>query len=549
MTRVDVRTQWRGHRDTERWRLGVLLALSGALHLVFTPWAALWGLVRWLPDWRVNPVPEEAVNAIPVDLIADEPEPPAPDPAPETEAAGEPLEAEPDVEDAAAPAPAPPEPVAPRPEPPPAPPAPTPADGQIGDPVTLSGSAGKIADPNANVRILLYTDQIRSHPLGLRIGRLLRRTPQWRDFFGPAQVDPIRDIDRVLIAGPQLRDSSNVVAVVQHRLPDERMEKGLDALIARGGGTWLPGEGKVARTVADRAERIIALPAPGIVAVVPPSAEESARGLGKDTSFGEAPEGVAMQAYAVTPWRVFLGTPVQIPRSIEWVRLEVRPRPDGGASLRLVARDASEADARRSAREIELLLRAAGSGELLAGVPKVVARRLMRGLEGMLAKVQLRAEGRQIVGELDATAREVEATLDMVEFAADVAAAMAGVFGDAAPPPQPLEAAPGPRGERGSAEGEPSPTRTAEGTAAEEARSARTEEASPEEPRSPSGSSRSEGSSPSEGAPEKAPEPSTPPEPSPRESAGPPPGDGASRPPGSDPASSPRSDAPVADER
>lgn len=80
MTRVDVRTQWRGHRDTERWRLGVLLALSGALHLVFTPWAALWGLVRWLPDWRVNPVPEEAVNAIPVDLIADEPEPPAPAP-------------------------------------------------------------------------------------------------------------------------------------------------------------------------------------------------------------------------------------------------------------------------------------------------------------------------------------------------------------------------------------------------------------------------------------------------------------------------------------
>lgn len=513
MTHVDAETQWRGRQDTGRWRLGALLALSGALHLVFTPWGALWGLARWLPDWQVELPPEEPVNAIPVDIIADRPNPPAAPEPPEPEPAASSKPPDSDLEDPAAPKPPPPEPQEAPPEPPapPPPPEPAPEDHGIGDPVALSGSAGKIADANANVRLMLYTDRIRQHALGRRIGRLLQATPQWRDFFGPAQVDPIRDIDRVLIAGPQLRDSSNVVAVVQHSLSDERMEQGLDALVARGGGEWLEGKSKMARTTADRAERLIVLPAPGVVAVVPPSAEKSARSLGKDTRFADPPDGVALQAYLVTPWRVFLGLPVQIPKSIEWVRIEVQPRADGGASVRLVAQDASKEEAQRNAREIEQLIRAAAE---LRFVSPLLRRALPRDL---IEKVSMQADGEQILGTLDLSARQLESIADL----ADLAQAFQGLAGGG-----PTVAAPRPPeddGRSGTAPRRNEPEKRS-APAADTPR--------PEEPL-PGGEAPAGDASP--GASPRSPTPSEPSVPSP-------PTGGASRPPDSDPTSAPQSD-------
>lgn len=418
MSYVDVGTHWRGRRDTTVWRFRALLLLSGVLHVLLTPWAGLWGLARWLPSDDLEAVPEEPVNAIPVDLVADRPMPPpaprenepaAPTPQPEQEQSEQ-------AEDA--PKPAEPEPPAPEPSPPasePEPPAP--ADEEIGDPVALSGSAGKIADANANVRLLLYTDRIRSHPLGARVGKLLQATPQWRDFFGPAQVDPVRDIDRVLIAGPQLRDSSNVVAVVRHTLPEERIRAGLDALIARGGGEWMEGNVRMARARADRADRLFVLPAPGIVAVVPPSAEASARSMGRDVRFAAGPEGVAMQAYIVTPWRVFRGLPVQVPDSIEWVRLELRPREDGGVTIRLLGQDASPEAAARSAREIDLLVR--NAMKLLSSAQDVFAslRSLMSGKAAarQTEDVQAYAQDRIIVGKLELSRSQLVLLADLLE--------------------------------------------------------------------------------------------------------------------------------------
>lgn len=418
MSYVDVRTQWRGRRDTTSWRFRALLLLSGILHVVVTPWAGLWGLTRWLPATDLDALPEEPVNAIPIDFVADRPEPPRPAPTEDEPAASPPPAKEQEEGPRDAPKPAEPEPALPEPPPPasePEPPAP--ADEAIGDPVALSGSAGKIADANANVRLLLYTDRIRGHALGARVGKLLQATPQWRDFFGPAQVDPIRDIDRVLIAGPQLRDSSNVVAVVRHSLPEERIRAGLDALIARGDGEWVEGNVRMARARADRADRLFVLPAPGIVAVVPPSAEASARSMGSNVRFAAGPEGVAVQAYIVTPWRVFQGLPVQVPDSIEWVRLELRPRAGGGVTIRLLGQDESPAAAARSAREIELLVR--NAMKLLSGAQEVFAslRSLVTGkaVARQLEDVQVHAQDRKIVGTLELSKSQLVMIADLLE--------------------------------------------------------------------------------------------------------------------------------------
>lgn len=429
---VDLETPWRGRRDTTRRRLLALGALSVALHLGLTPWAALLGLWRWLPDPSVPTEPEEPVNAIPIDLLSDpaalpEPDPPPqpplpppdpkpPEPPPPEPKAAAPAELTPEAPRApvAPPAPEPEKPVA---EEPPAP------DAAIADPVALSGSVAKLADSNVNVSLILYADAVRKHPLGARVGRILQSTPQWRDFFGPARMDPIRDIDRVLIAGPQLRDSSNVVAVVQHSLPDEAIEAGVDALVQRGGGEWIEGaKSKMARTRADRAERFIVLPSRGVVAIVPPSAEKAARALGKKTKFPKGPPGVALLAYIVTPWRALKGLPVQVPKSIEWVRIEVQPRADGGARARLILQDASEEEAKAHAEDIQSMIRAATEldfGKMGGGLGALGSLVFGNKKHKMLERVSLSAEGTQIRGIIEADAEQLTFLVDLVGGAAD----------------------------------------------------------------------------------------------------------------------------------
>lgn len=432
VTSVDPETQWRGRRDTTRRRFSVLVVVSLLLHLGLTPWGSLLGLASWLPDPDDELPPEEALTAIPVDLLTDpravpEPAPPPkplppPDPKPPPPPPPKPPEPPGPPEPTPPPTPEtekPPEPEPPREEPKP-PEANDPKE-PIGDPVALSGAAGKVADSNANVRLVLYADTIRDHRLGPRVGRLLQNTPQWKDFFGPAGVDPVKDIDRVLIAGPQLRDSSNVVAVVQHSLPQKRIEEGLGALIARGGGEWVEGgRSKMARTRADRAERLIVLPSKGVVAVVPPSAEASAKKLGRETRFPAGPPGVAMQAYVVTPWRALKGLPVSVPKSIEWVRVEVRPREDGGATARLVAEDESPDQASKHAAEIEHMLR--GAADLLANanLGAAIGNWMFGGKKKKaVERIEVTAEEKRIVGTIEVNADQLTSIIQLVEGLAD----------------------------------------------------------------------------------------------------------------------------------
>ncbi|HEY3234395.1 MAG TPA: hypothetical protein VGJ84_06745, partial [Polyangiaceae bacterium] len=239
---MDSWTEWRGQHEPGFWRrLYKTLIVSVFIHLPVSPLMALIGLIQLVDFRRPQNVPDLGeINAIPLDMLenpaggAKEPEPvpalPADVPVPKLE-----------------PKPVKPKPIADAGAPDAAPDAKASASdagdagGPLGDPVALSGLAGKIVDSNANVRLVIYTENIRSHPLAPRIGKMLSSIYQWRDFFGPTGLDPVRDIDRILIAGPQLRDSSQVAAVIKYNVSDQRMHQAVDALVQRDteGGKWL----------------------------------------------------------------------------------------------------------------------------------------------------------------------------------------------------------------------------------------------------------------------------------------------------------------------
>lgn len=417
MRSVDADTQWRGQPDTSLRRLWKLVLISVLVHVPLTPLAGLFGLLALLG--RTEPAgptePEPPVNAIPIDLIADD-EPQAPKPeASQAKAA----EAKPEVPEERAPE-APKVELEPKPERPSAgedKKAEKPPAKASGDPVALSG-ASKVADANANVQVLVFADRIRNHPLGQRIGELLGAADQWQDFFGPGGLDPIVDVDRILIAGPQLRDSSNVVAVLRHNSPG-KVKSAVEALVQREPkGEWLDTKVPAARARADRAERVFVLASPRIVIVTPPSAAAHAIKVGPSIKFGNPKGSEALTTYVVTPWRAFIGIPFGIPKSIKWVRMRIIPTPDGGATAEIVAEDESEEIAAKNAAELTKDINAltqVNTGALGA----IFGIKTFKVIE----PVSFSAKGSQIHGTVRATPAQLGAVLEAVaKLAKDIAA-------------------------------------------------------------------------------------------------------------------------------
>jgi len=433
-------TQRRGPADTSSSRFAKLLAVSLLLHVPFTPWAALVGLIGlWSPP--AEDVSSPPITAIPIDLVEDqlptEPAAPAqPESAPDSASVGEPSQPkpktkpkpkdEPKLRDAGAPdaedsdageddagkfeADA----GAKRVE--------TDAGAPIGDagasdagarPLsdpTLVAGVKQVADSNANVRLTIYTAKIRENPLGQRLGPLLRSLYQWRDFFGPTAIDPIRDIDQIYIVGPQLRDSSNVVAILRHHVPVSRMHTAVDALVRadHAGGMWLDAPVPAAAAHADGAERRFILANPTTVIVAPPSAYAGALAAGKAVHLlpSSGPE-VAM-IYLATPWRAFIGWPVQVPQSIKWARIRITPTADGGATAELEALDDSEEHARDDAA---YLTRTANAlSQLNLGL---LGSLLGQQSHKFIEHVSFDASGKTIRGEAQITADQLSTALDM----------------------------------------------------------------------------------------------------------------------------------------
>jgi outer membrane biosynthesis protein TonB len=434
---VERMTRWRVHLDTTPQRLGRFLALAVALHVPFSPVLGLVGLLRMMGGETEAPV-LPPVTEIPLDLIDDD-TPPAKAPGDAPQGAEPTPVAEPE---AAQPA----EPAEPKPKPKPKPepkdagaadaespedagtpdasksdagtaqdagtagdagPAHKPGEG-IGSPVAGVGDK-RVVDPNANVQLMVHNDRVRQHPLGGRVGPLLRNVYQWRDFFGPTAIDPVRDVDRMMLVGPQLRDSRDVVAILQFNIPQERVRGAVDLLVQRDPeGGWVDGPVPVAKAHADRGERAFVLPSPKLLIVTPPSALEAAKKFRKPTLPPPKADEIAI-AYLATPWRAFLGLPVVIPKSITSASLRLSPAEDGGVVIDILAHDETEPLAASDARALTNALAAATSldlglfGSVLFGSSQ----------KKFIQKGSFEADGADIRGEIVLTRAQTETLLDL----------------------------------------------------------------------------------------------------------------------------------------
>jgi hypothetical protein len=274
------------------------------------------------------------------------------------------------------------------------------------------GGVKQVVDSNATVRLFIYTSKIRENPLGARVGPLLRSLYQWRDFLGPTSIDPVRDFDQIYITGPQLRDSRNVGMVITHHLPPVRMRAAIDALVRadRDGGEWLDAGVPAASAHADSAERRYLLPNAQTVIVVPPSAYGAALAAGKFVHLPPSTGPEVALIYLATPWRAFIGWPIQVPHSIKWARIRVTPTAYGGATAELEAEDESAAQARDDADYLTRTSNALAQLDLgLLG--SLLGAQTHRFVEG----VSFSAEGNKIHGNAQLSAAQLSTLLDLGE--------------------------------------------------------------------------------------------------------------------------------------
>jgi hypothetical protein len=286
------------------------------------------------------------------------------------------------------------------------------ADDGGAEPVAaVSGNAKRVIDSNANVRVLIYPEKIRSHALAPRIGRLLGSVYQWRDFFGPAGLDPIRDVDRVLITGSQLRDSKDVAAILKLNVPAPRIHEAIDAIVRTDTehGEWLDAGLPAATAYADRAPRVFVIGTGGIVIVTPPSALENVLANGKKLGLKPSSGPEVVTAYAVTPHRI-RGLPVRIPESVRYVRLWVTPAANGGAAIEAVAEDETPELASEHAEELQRGLSAAATLDL-----GIVGDFLGMGKKRLIEKLEVTAEGNKIRGSAFVTAAQLDQILGFAE--------------------------------------------------------------------------------------------------------------------------------------
>lgn len=282
------------------------------------------------------------------------------------------------------------------------------------DPMALAGKAATVADPNANVKLLLLTDRIRLLPIAPRIGQLVARLPQWRSFFGPAGLDPIRDIKGIYVAGPQFRVSADVVAVLAYDVPQKAMRRAIDGIVQREPkGEWLDAPLPVARARADRAERIFVLPKAKLVLMVPPHLKDDAIAKAPHLAFPVVGGEAALVAFVAKPWRALAGfsAPVEVPRSIASVSLSVAPTADGGAVLHVDAVDESP----EAAREDAALLTRAINALTQHNVGAIGALLFGGQTLSLIEPVDLRAVGKSIRGDAQITPRQLERLLGFAE--------------------------------------------------------------------------------------------------------------------------------------
>jgi hypothetical protein len=207
-----------------------------------------------------------------------------------------------------------------------------------------------------------------------------------------------------MISGPSLVHTERDVILIHYSAPDATIDKAIEVVSKKydRGGRFDAGVPGVRATLAhaDRAERVLLRPQPGVLAVVPPNAaEKSARLLvsGKVA----LPASHAAEAVFVRVDNPHHPMP-EIPETITQLRLRVVPRPDQGADVFLEGDTKDPASASQAADDVRSIFKRHNDW-ITSSVT-----------HGLLDHVEVTTEGTVVHAHLSASREQIETLVSLV---------------------------------------------------------------------------------------------------------------------------------------
>ena len=397
-----------------RLALGLALVASAVIHYELSPWS-------FFPERTLELKDTDGEITIPIDMIEGPSAPPAPPPPPPPPAAdtaakpgeeqgrasadaggpsratlkdaGVPRDAEIDAEAAADAG---------------ASSRPSISDGGLPD-AAAGGESGDGGLDNASmagptlVEIRVNIGAIRTNPVGARMGPLLLGIPQWADFLGGTDVDPVKDLEWIWIFGPSLIHTDKDAAVLRYNMTDDRAAKNIGILSKRdvGGGKFDTGVAGVRawRGRADNAWRVFMLPRPHVAAMVPPDfAKTAARAFSRSDLRPPTRPNEAVRVMVKNP-----SHPMPfLPASLTELRFWASPREGGGADAYVEADAPDDRAAALAAKQIR---------QLVAQQNSIGVRLVTRGL---LNDFDVTSDGALVKGHAPVSQEQLEALYDLV---------------------------------------------------------------------------------------------------------------------------------------
>jgi hypothetical protein len=265
---------------------------------------------------------------------------------------------------------------------------------------------------NARAGAIIHVAAWRGHPLA---GQILEAMPL-RGTLERSGIDPMNDVDRVLIASADPRQR-NAVAVYEHHVDAARLDR---LLLEAMRDSSPPGEAlregsmsgaRVNLPVSVRGRQTtlsgdIWLATPTLLVVVPPrmpgaSTFQQSAGLPMPSK-NEGGSGWTEQ-----PAEVFRNSRVDIPSTLSRADAWTFPQPGGGVRAEVRARSTSHDQALSDANKL--------TGDLDRATRVKVGPLTVR----VFQTPQFRAEGDEVVGEIDVSRGQLEQVLSMAEREAD----------------------------------------------------------------------------------------------------------------------------------
>ena len=275
------------------------------------------------------------------------------------------------------------------------------------DALGLSGELDNTVKGKTNVTLTVWMGSMRSHPSAEDIKPLFT-CGLLGSTFQRAGVEPMRDLDGVMFAGPQLNDLSKYTVAVRHHIGEKELHDAVDKLV-QGKGKWI--DSTAARIFAVKSNRVVFPHSKTLLFVTPEQGWEQVRAIRTPLALPQS-KGRVLSLNLLKPSIPLRKLGLHLPDTLEEMRLDIYLSSTGTGEVRFVFEDKDEAQAAKHASVVaaqvkDFVWQLRRVGQISSAVGSKSAASAMADLP----TIEFVASEKQIVSEVQLSQEQVSSLL------------------------------------------------------------------------------------------------------------------------------------------